>query len=145
MKISGERAQGGLGYLYCTVTGTSPAFTSPIRFAVDTGAAATCLMDRDIARIGLKYSQMSRSPRQLVGVGGGGPRSFLIRGVTIEFANCDTPDHRETLESIIAVRHLRYRLPRKKAIIEQLPSLLGIDILQRYRISFDEDNVYLER
>jgi len=120
--------------LYCTVTGTSPAFSSPIRFAVDTGAEATCMMDRDIARIGLKYSQMSKSPRQLIGVGGAGPKSLLIRGVTIEFSDSDTPDHRETLESIIAVRHPRYRLPRKKAVIEQLPSLLGVDILHKYRI-----------
>jgi len=63
------------------------------------------MMDRDIARIGLKYSQMSRSPRQLIGVGGADPSSVLVRGVTIEFSDCDTPDHRETLDSIIAVRH----------------------------------------
>jgi hypothetical protein len=103
------------------------------------------MMDRDVARIGLKYSEMSLSPRQLIGIGGGGPRSFLIEGVTLEFSNCDIPDHRETPDSIIAVQHPRYRTPRKKAIIEQLPSLLGTDILQKYRISFDDSHVHLEK
>jgi hypothetical protein len=103
------------------------------------------MMDRDVARIGLRYSEMSVSPRQLIGVGGAGPSSLLIRGVTIEFSDCDAPDHRETLDSIIAVRHPRYKLPRKKAVVEQLPSLLGVDILHRYRISFDDSRVYLER
>jgi len=121
-------------------------FTFPINFLVDTGAAVTALLDRDVELLGIKVENLKRADRSLGGIGGFA-ETYVIDNAVIVFKSYEGSLCREKLR-LFVVKHDMSRLPKQTVnMLMLLPSLLGRDIIYRFRLVCDRDRseIYLER
>jgi len=118
----------------------------PVNFHVDTGAAVTALLDRDVELLGIEVDRLKRAERSLVGIGGSA-KTYVIDGAMMIFKSYEGHIHRERLR-LFVVTHDVTKLPKRTVdMLMLLPSLLGRDIIYRYRFVCDRDRkeIYLER
>jgi hypothetical protein len=111
----------------------------------DTGASRTILLDRDVRSLRIPAGSLEPSSLAIVGIGGS-VRSFLIPAVDVTWAS-DEGDVTERL-NLSAAQHDLDRLPPEEASrILRLPSVLGRDLLNRFRFVCDyrSGTVRLER
>lgn len=111
----------------------------------DTGASRTTLLDRDAMHLGITTEALEPAPLPIVGVGGS-VRSFLLRGVEITLPS-EKGDVTLRHDLWIA-QHDLLRLPSEEvARILRLPSLLGRDVINNFRLTYDYRSgvVLLER
>lgn len=109
-----------------------------VTFLIDTGATRTSILYSDARRIGIELSDLERSKRDVVGIGGIA-QTFVAKKATLIF----TSDRREMeieLDEIYILKHKRFDDWAKR-----LPSLLGRDILNKYHFVYDynQKEVYL--
>lgn len=115
----------GAPYIYAEVDLPDLGIPETIPFLLDTGADTTVLMANDAARMGIDFRNMPPSPK--LGSGVGGYIRIYHADANITFAD------RENL----------YVYRAELAIAEPgqhnrgLPSLLGRDILNRWRLRYD--------
>jgi len=120
-------------------------FEGAVWLLADTGASRTTLLDRDVGLLGLPPQALSPAPLPTVGIGGS-VRSCVLRDVEITFAS-----HEEDFvvrQELWVVQHDLDRLPPEEvARILRLPSVLGRDIINRFRLTcnFEVGQVRLER
>ena len=107
-----------------------------ILLVVDTGTAITTINEFDARQMKIDYSKLTRNQDSL-GIGGSA-ESYLADSCHLYFG--------EGIESvdIKPVKFLR-QVNVKQAEQERYPSLLGMDVLKNYKISFTESKVILER
>ena len=107
-----------------------------ILLVVDTGTAITTINEFDARQMKIDYSKLTRDQDSL-GIGGSA-ESYLADSCHLYFG--------EGIESvdIKPVKFLR-QINVKQAEQERYPSLLGMDVLKNYKISFTESKVILER
>jgi hypothetical protein len=128
----------GFYYVDATLISAQPNIFRKISFAVDTGCAVTTVSVKDW----LPFSDVV-PPASNSGVGVGGP--VLISSLS----NCgiifDLVQSR-IIEMLTRVNFLRPNLTVENLDYVMLnPSLLGMDILSRYYVSFDSNLVTLEK
>ncbi len=135
--IRGDFESGGLpvveGFL------TLPRFnvSTGITFLVDTGAYATCIHPRDSERVSLPFDLLER-PVPSDGVGG--TATYFLEPATLEFIDGDA---REIRRYEIDVRIAR-PAPDPRHSVNRLHSLLGRDIIDRWRMLYDRTDNLLE-
>jgi len=122
----------------------NPQIYNPIRFYIDTGASRTTIADRDAVRLGLDYSQLEENIIPVVGIGCKSVKNYLIRNVSIVLRISRDSYHVERLPFITVLKHEPAN-DHEQDIIDQLPSLLGIDILHKYSVRFTAKRVVLEK
>ena len=107
-----------------------------ILLVVDTGTAITTINEFDARQMKIDYSKLQRKQDSL-GIGGSA-ESYVADSCHLYFG--------EEIESVDVkpVKFLR-QLNVDKADQERYPSLLGMDVLVNYRISFTESKVILEK
>lgn len=127
-------------YLICP----TPPINDPIRLYVDTGASRTTIADRDAARLGIDYAQLQQSSTPVVGIGSKSVENYLLRNVLLVFRMVGGGYHIERLREVTVLKH-KPQTAKEKAIVDQIPSLLGIDVLGKYRIRFTKKRVVLEK
>ena len=133
MIIRGQIGPSNLAYFDCRIKGTDPPFSITATLAMDTGASLTNLMHRDISGLNLDYTKLEKGGKAR---GIGGTRTiYWLKGVTITFADSDPPNHEEVLDRV-AVFKTRTKNAVREAELHALPSLLGIDVLRKYTITF---------
>ena len=98
-----------------------------VSFLVDTGADLTTLMPKDAFRLGINYSLL-RNPDQAEGVGGSA-KCYQEAAVISLF---DEDDEQREHNVILDILEPDPRRPTMR-----LPSLLGRDIINDYRMIFD--------
>ncbi|MGC9345760.1 MAG: hypothetical protein ACP5ER_03090 [Candidatus Bathyarchaeales archaeon] len=121
-------------------------FTFPINFHIDTGAAVTALLDRDVELLGVKVENLKRAERSLGGIGGFA-ETYVIDDAEIVFKSYEGRLCREKLR-LFVVKHDMSKLPKRTVdMLMLLPSLLGRDIIYRFRLVCDRgrNEIYLER
>ena len=103
---------------------------------VDTGTAITTINEFDARQMKIDYSKLKKNPDSL-GIGGQA-ESYLGDSCHLYFG--------EGIESVDVqpVRFLKQG-SIEIAIQERYPSLLGMDVLKNYKISFTESKVILEK
>lgn len=111
----------------------------------DTGAARTTLLDRDLRVLSIPLDALEPAPVPIIGIGGT-VRSFVLRGVELTLAS----DEGDLVlrQDLWAVQHDFERLPPDEvARILRLPSILGRDLINRFRFTGDYQTgrVLLER
>lgn len=126
MTLSGRFA-GVTGAPYITAEVALPGLgtTRNIPFLLDTGADTTVLMANDAARMGIDFRNMPPSFRRGSGVGG----SIRLHQMSASITFADRENlyvYRAELAIAEPGRHNR-----------GLPSLLGRDILNRWRLRYD--------
>jgi predicted aspartyl protease len=107
-----------------------------ILLVVDTGTAITTINEFDARQMKIDYSKLARNQDSL-GIGGSA-ESYLADSCHLYFG--------EGIESVDVkpVKFLR-QIDVKKADQERYPSLLGMDVLRNYKISFTESKVILQK
>ena len=121
-----------------------PPIQDPIRLYIDTGASRTTIADRDAIRLGINYSKLTRSPIPVVGIGCKNVSNYLLHNVLIVFRVVGGGFHMERLKTVTVLKH-HPQNAIEKAIIDRIPSLLGLDILEKYHIRFTDKRVILEK
>lgn len=122
--------------------GDAPYFAARIRSAyfqglvwllADTGASRTTLLDRDVRLLGITAESLEPALLPIVGIGGS-VRSFLVRQVEITLAS----DEGDVVlrQDLSVVQHDLERLPPEEVSrILRLPSVLGRDVINRFRFT----------
>jgi hypothetical protein len=121
--------------LYFAARLVSPAFSGFVWFLADTGASRTTLLDRDVDLLKIPPQSLLLAPAPLVGIGGSAA-SYQIPDVVLTLGS-EEPPWTEHL-TLHAIRHDRERLSdedRRRML--QLPSVLGRDVLNRFRFVCD--------
>ena len=99
--------------------------SSNLSFLVDTGADRTMLMPADARQMGLDYSQLTRRTES---VGIGGASLNFVEQATLVFLEP---------ERFLQVYVIDIRIAAPSLEIMDLPSLLGRDVLDRWRMTYD--------
>lgn len=125
----------GLGrpLVECRIVIERLRINSPVSFLLDTGAVSTCLHSRDATKIGMPFSRLGNSVRYR-GVGGGA--AYFREQAFLYF------------EDQRIGRYYIYEMPLHIAEphpnVENLPSLLGRDVINRWHMQYDPSNAHLQ-
>ena len=136
MSIEGRIVSGWLPFIYAKFICDQLQVNMDILLVVDTGTAITTINEFDARQMKIDYSKLTRKQDSL-GIGGSA-ESYVADSCHLYFG--------EGIESVDVkpVKFLR-QLNVDKADQERYPSLLGMDVLINYRISFTESKVILEK
>jgi predicted aspartyl protease len=136
LSIEGRIVSGWLPFIYAKFICDQLQVNMDILLVVDTGTAITTINEFDARQMKIDYSKLTRKQDSL-GIGGSA-ESYVADSCHLYFG--------EGIESIdvTPVKFLR-QLDVDKADQERYPSLLGMDVLINYRISFTESKVILEK
>jgi hypothetical protein len=118
---------------YFAVHLRSPLFQGMVQLLADTGASRTTILDRDARILGISAEALEPAILPIVGIGGS-VRSFMIRDIEITFAS----DEGDVVlrQDIWVVQHdLRQLPPEEVSRILRLPSVLGRDLINRFRFT----------
>ena len=101
----------------------------------DTGASRTTLLDRDVKFLNIPVESLAPSELPIVGIGGS-VRSFHVPEVEMTFAS-DKGDVTFS-QDLWIVQHDLKQLPAEEVgRILRLPSVLGRDVMNQYRLYYD--------
>ncbi len=136
LRITGRLVPGWLPFIFAKFICDHLEINKDILLVVDTGTAITTINEFDAREMKIAYSKLTRNQDSL-GIGGAA-ESYLADSCHLYFG--------EGIESvdIKPVRFLR-QSHVEKADQERYPSLLGMDVLRNYKISFTESEVFLEK
>ena len=144
-KIVGDIGIGGLGYINAILMSRPNRIYSPIRFCVDTGCSVTIISHLDALRIGLDYSNnknLQISDQQTIN----GVRAFIpymLSGAEILF-NSEGISILEYVGNIHVMPPPPITTSRVNDKSIQI-SLLGVDVLKKFTISFSQNNIILDK
>ena len=149
MRINGyldERYEPPAPFLRATVLSRGLGLRHIVNFHVDTGAAVTTLLDKDVKRLKIDLERLRRPERGLIGIGGS-ITTYVIEDSALLFQAENRELVEEKLRMYVGVHDIE-RLPKaeRKWVLE-LPSLLGRDAIYRFKLVLDkaQNQVYLER
>ena len=106
----------------------------------------TVLLDRDVNYLGIDVGCLKRADKDIGGVGGL-INTYVVEDAALFLRTEDGGIIEEKLRLFSGIHNLS-RLPDKeRALIMRLPSLLGRDVIYRFKLVCDKnrDEVYLER
>ena len=127
MRISGQVATNGMLMLNGYVSLKRHNIEGMVSFLVDTGADVTTIMPKDAQKMGIDYSRLGMADT-VEGVGG--PAKCYDAAAIVSFLN----DDGESIEHRIFVEIIE---PDPRGPNLNLPSLLGRDVINEYRMVFD--------
>lgn len=109
---------------------------------IDSGASRTVIADADAQRIDIDYSRLSKAPENAIGIGGEVDIYTMSDCMLIfEFKDSVFVEYPDTISVLKSPTKTKKQREHAKA----LPSLLGLDVLHNYSITFTPKSVILER
>lgn len=122
--------------LYCIPTTIKTPFCKPklIPLVVDTAATATTIGPKDTYELGITTTMLNQLKSE-ISVSITTTDEFAISPAELEFTTSVNEKHMEIPEFI----HISF-----PSNLSRAPSLLGMDVLQFYKISFPNNRVILE-
>jgi len=149
MKIPGyfnKRFQPPAPFIRITVESESQRIKRPLHFHIDTGASVTVLLDKDASYLGINVGKLKRAERDIGGLGGF-IKTYVIEDAALFFRAESGEVVEEKLCLLVGTHDLSKLSSEEKALIMRMPSLLGRDIIYRYRLVCDKNHneIYLER
>jgi len=149
MRIPGyfnRRFQPPAPFIRITIESKSLEIRRPLHFHIDTGASVTVLLDKDASYLGIDMGKLKKAERPLVGLGGT-IDTYVIEDAAL-LLMAEGGEVVEEKPRLYVGTHEKRRLSsEEKALIARMPSLLGRDIIYRFRLVCDKDRdeIYLER
>gem|GEM_PF-1150132 len=135
MSIEGRLISGWLPFITAKFICDELEINKDILLVVDTGTTTTTINEFDARQMKIDYTRLKRNQDSL-GIGGQA-ESYLANSAHLYFG--------EGIESV-DVKPVKFlRLYVEQADQERYPSLLGMDVLRHYRISFTDSKVILEK
>jgi hypothetical protein len=117
--------------------------SASIDFIVDTGSSKTTINDKDAERLEIDYNSLIPTSEKYFGVGGTKVESFSLKNCRLLFSDASGNPYVEQLEEVLVMRHI-FKSDDDKRMIMGFNSILGLDILRKYRISFSNLTVFIE-
>ena len=105
-----------------------------IVFQVDTGADVTCLHPRDGVRLGIPFDRLDDN-RVSNSSGVGGTSQYFRESSFLVFS---------TIQGGLEVRPVELHIAKPNGVNEGLPSLLGVDVINHWRMDYDPRNNRLQ-
>lgn len=105
-----------------------------VNFLIDSGASRTSLLDNDAEKLAIEHEKLERFTPGTTGVGGI-VDTYILPDVKLVFRTTEG-FHEEHLKQLFVLRH-EIREPEVAERIKKFPSLLGRDILNKYRTVLD--------
>lgn len=128
--------KGDLGFVNAHLISNSLGIDETLEFAVDTGASKTVILDKDAITLGIDYKKLKRCERDFIGIGGS-IKTYIIEDSILLFKS-----EREEVKIEMPVFVLRHPLKEmdaaEKTKVLRIPSLLGRDVINRFRLIFDK-------
>lgn len=144
MRIFGNRGFSNLFYVLINIRSPFLKNSALIRFVVDTGASITSISMMDSIRNGINIFDFEKSDIVTSGIGGNLEVYILPECNLMFLTNNNNDNNTAHIEELDRVQ--MFHEPR---IYEddymEVPSVLGIDILEKFKISFENDIVILEK
>ncbi|MDP2937084.1 MAG: hypothetical protein Q8O86_11410 [Dehalococcoidia bacterium] len=124
--------------------GDAPYFAAHLRtarfqgfvwFLADTGASRTILLDRDVQLLAIPQEVLEPASLSIVGIGGS-VQTLVVRDAEIVFASDEAAV--SLRQDLWVVQHDLGQLPPEEVSrILRLPSVLGRDLINRFRLTSD--------
>jgi hypothetical protein len=103
-----------------------------ISFLIDTGSPVTILSERDARKLKLEYKNLSSANGNIMGLGGFS-ETYVLKKPTLHFLG---------REGMLKVRlndlYVSRNIVADREVINQIPSLLGRDVLKDFTLTFNE-------
>lgn len=117
------------------------------KFIVDTGSVHTTLPETKAREMGVNLETLEKYKVKLKTGGIGGiADTRMLGGVRLIFTATDNSPIEEKLQYVHVLRDPVVRNQEERNILRTLPCLLGLDIIRRFTLRFEEKNfAYLER
>lgn len=132
----------GCGFIRVHLVSSKLSLDKAINFLVDTGASKTVIADKDAIFLKMDYEKLKKSPQRLTGMGGSVETYLLDDAVLIFKTDVDK------LEFKLPVLFLKHDLTSMKEEdrikILRIPSLLGRDIINRFKLIYNRHKSKLE-
>lgn len=132
MKIEGIIEDDGHAYIHAFIVCPQIERISPIVFLVDLGATTTTILEGDCIRLGIDCNRLEKTPEPTV-VPGGKTDTYILNDVVLIFETKEGELDFQRLDKVTVIQ------PKPDSIL--LPfSLLGIDILTRFKLTYSKDD-----
>ncbi|MGB9717821.1 MAG: hypothetical protein ACPL4E_05200 [Thermoproteota archaeon] len=117
-----------------------------VDFHIDTGASASIILDKDLRYLKLDVTKLRRAERNVGGIGGM-IETYIIKDANLMFRVDDGSLCKEQIKMLVGRHDLMSLDAESKKLIMVMPSLLGRDVLRRYKLIYNErsNEVFLER
>lgn len=117
-----------------------------IFFLVDTGAVRSLISERDAKILEIDYSKLElRKDQPNIGVGGTSPLYKIKAECKLTFRTSDGQLHAESFPDFNVTKVEIADENIRKSVFNMIPSLLGMEVLERFKLYFNKDVAYLER
>jgi hypothetical protein len=112
---------------------------------IDTGASSKIILDKDARYIGLDIKSLKKAKRNIGGIGGL-IDTYLIKDAIIIFKTEEGMLYEERLNQLVGVHKLNKLTEEERRLIMRFPSLLGRNVLRKFRLIYDErsNEVFME-
>jgi hypothetical protein len=112
---------------------------------IDTGASSKIILDKDARYIGLDIKSLKKAKRNIGGIGGL-IDTYLIKDAIIIFKTEEGMLYEERLNLLVGVHKLNKLTEEERRLIMRFPSLLGRNVLRKFRLIHDErsNEVFME-
>lgn len=149
MRIYGyfdERYEPPAPFIRTTLTSRTLKLEHAIELHVDTGAAASILLDKDAKRLKIDISKLKTAERDLIGIGGL-LKNQIIEDAILIFRSTDGSPITEKLRLLVGTHDPSKLSLKEREAILKLPSLLGRDVIYRFKLMINKlrNQIYLER
>jgi len=113
---------------------------------IDTGASTSIILGKDVKYLKLDFAELKRAERNVGGIGGV-IDTYVIEDANLMFKIEDGTLHKERVRMLVGKHDLSKLDAESRSLILIIPSLLGRDVLRRYKLIYDEQSneVCLER
>ena len=112
---------------------------------IDTGASSTIILDKDVRYLKLDVKSLKKAERNIGGIGGL-INTYTIDNTVIVFKTEEGKLHKEELTLLVGVHMLDKLEEDERKLLMRLPSLLGRNILRKFRLVYNErsNDVHME-
>ncbi|MGQ9469445.1 MAG: hypothetical protein ACUVTD_06430 [Nitrososphaerales archaeon] len=123
----------------------NPSIRKFLDLHIDTGASSTIILDKDARYLGLDIKSLKKAKRKIGGIGGLIDTYFINNAVMI-FKTEEGMIYEERLNLLVGVHKLNKLTEEERRLIMRFPSLLGRNVLRKFRLVYDErfNEVFVE-
>jgi hypothetical protein len=118
---------------------------NPVYFLIDTGATRSLLSEKDAKILAIDYSKLELQKEPIVGLGGTAPLYRIKSECKLTFLTSDSQPVVETLPNFDVTKVELKDEKTRNLVFNLIPSLIGMETLERFKLVATKDSAYLER
>jgi hypothetical protein len=141
--IQGEISPDGLPRVGAILICPDLNISHPLVFIVDTGSTNTSIHDKETDRLGIDYNKLVLAENNMIGIGGIELTTYDLPNSKLIFTDDKDHEFSEDLERGFVLKH-KFTSEEQRLNVDTFDSLLGMDMLKKYTIRFNNFTVFLE-